>query len=302
MELTRRDLMKATAAVAGAMGLHASGLVKLQEAFGLEASAGGVSVVWLQAQSCTGCSVSLLNSIYYTTVDDLLLNSLDLDFHPTMMAAAGELAVGAAEEAYQKGDYILVVEGAIPIYERGAYCTLWPGTTALAGVRRFATKANFILGVGTCACYGGVIAGAPNPTGARGLGMRFARKRVINIPGCPAHPDWIVGTIAYLMTYGQPPELDKYGRPKEFFEKKIHGELCPYKGQQETRVLGEGGCLKALGCKGPKTKADCHLRLWNAGGLDQVGVNWCMGSGAPCIGCTEPTFPDGMSPFYKLAR
>jgi len=29
-------------------------------------------------------------------------------------------------------------------------------------------------------------------------------------------------------------------------------------------------------------------------------VNWCVEAGAPCYGCTEPTFPDGMSPFYTL--
>ena len=51
-----------------------------------------------------------------------------------------------------------------------------------------------------------------------------------------------------------------------------------------------------LGCKGPFTNADCPRRSWNS------GVNWCIGSGGPCIGCTEPDFPDGYCPFLTLPR
>jgi hydrogenase small subunit len=55
-----------------------------------------------------------------------------------------------------------------------------------------------------------------------------------------------------------------------------------------------------LGCNGWKTYCDCPLRKWNSGGAGQPGVNWCVGSNAPCIGCTQSDFPDGMSPFYTL--
>ena len=192
------------------------------------------------------------------------------------------------------------VEGAVRVGQGGKYCRIWEGETALVTVRRFAQRAGFVMGVGSCACFGGMTAGAPNPTRARGLGKRFAGHDVINIPGCPAHPDWIVGTIAYLMANGQGPPLDSYGRPTAFFGQKIHGENCPLKGLEEIRTLSQFGCLKRLGCKGPKTKADCHLRMWNSSEPDGQGVNWCIGAGCPCIGCTEPSFPDGMSPFYKL--
>ena len=63
--LTRRDILKASAAIAGGFGLHSLGLFKVAEALGLETEAGGVPVVWLQGQGCSGCSVSLLNSVYY---------------------------------------------------------------------------------------------------------------------------------------------------------------------------------------------------------------------------------------------
>jgi hydrogenase small subunit len=53
-----------------------------------------------------------------------------------------------------------------------------------------------------------------------------------------------------------------------------------------------------MGCKGPKCYCDCNIRLWNSGAQGQKGVSWCSGAGAVCIGCSEPNFPDGMSPFY----
>jgi hydrogenase small subunit len=306
MNVTRRDFLKASAAITGALALEASGLMQLQRA--MAGGANAPPVVWLQGQGCTGCSVSLLNSIYYTTIDDLLINKLDLKFHPTVMAAAGDLAVDAAETTRDAGGYVLVVEGAIPAGEQGEYCELWPGMTMLNALESFALNAGVILAVGTCACYGGIAAGEPNPTDAMGVRdaldyLRLRRKlraTVINIPGCPAHPDWIVGTVAALLA-GETPELDAEGRPTEFFDTIVH-KRCPNRGlgRGQAKFLSDRGCLSALGCKGQQTHADCPLRQWNSAGQGQTGVNWCVGSRNPCQGCTEPDFPDGMSPFYHL--
>jgi hydrogenase small subunit len=277
-----------------------TGVGKWREAFSLEAKDGGVPVVWLEAQSCTGCSVSLLNSIYYRTIDDLLLNSLDMEFHDALMAPAGNLAVSAAEKAYRRGGYILAVEGSVPAAAGGEYCHLWSGLTALKGVTRFARRARHIIAVGSCACYGGVPAAAPNPTGAQGLEEEYFGKQVIKIPGCPTHPDWVVGSIAHILASGEAPELDGDGRPVEFFGERIHGNRCSRFGMPLDDTLGGTGCLMNLGCKGPSTKSDCPSRMWNCGEQGGTGVNWCVGSGTPCMGCTEPDFPDGMSPFYEL--
>ena len=121
---------------------------------------------------------------------------------------------------------------------------------------------------------------------------------MINIPGCAPHPDWFVGTVAKVLLLGLPQanELDEHNRPKEFYGNLIH-ENCPRRAYFDegkfARNFGEPGCLNELGCKGPVTSADCPTRLWNH------GVNWCIGSGSPCIGCVEPGFPDLMAPFYK---
>lgn len=304
MRVTRRDFLKASAAVAAALGLRVTG--PRAKALAQETVDGGVPVVWLQAQGCSGCSVSLLNSIRDLALGELLLNTLDLEFHSTVMAAAGNLAVSAAERAYRRGGYVLAVEGAIPTAANGEYCRLWSGLTALKGVERFARRAAFIIGVGSCACYGGMAAAAPNPTGAQGLEAEYFGKRVIKVPGCPTHPDWVVGTIAHLIANGEAPTLDRDGRPLAFFAERVHEEWCPRYSTSDAgdrdQMLGGTGCLRDLGCKGPKTQADCPQRLWNSSGPAQAGVNWCVGAGTPCLGCTEPDFPDAMSPFYKFPQ
>jgi len=309
MNVTRRDFLKASAALGGALALQASGLLQLQKALAAE---GGQPVIWLQGQSCTGCSVSLLNSTYYMTIDQLLINTLDVKFHPTVMAAAGtpregevnNLAVSAAEDARVAGGYVLVIEGAIPTGANGDYCHIWPGMTMIDAIGIYGPSAAAILAVGTCACYGGMAGGEPNPTDAMGVEDALAhlglQATVINIPGCPAHPDWIVGTVAALLA-GEMPELDGEGRPTEFFGTYVH-KMCPNRGfGQKAHVLSEPGCLAGLGCKGQQTHADCPLRKWNAGAQGEQGVNWCVGARNPCQGCTEPDFPDGQtSPFYQL--
>ena len=91
-------------------------------------------------------------------------------------------------------------------------------------------------------------------------------------------------------------------RPLEFFSTKIHPRCQYFEGWDEVNSLGQDGCLRRLGCKGPRTRADCPTRKSNAPGPGQTGINWCIGAGSPCFGCTEPDFPDGMSPFFDLDR
>lgn len=298
-QINRRDFLKASSAVAAALGLHGAGFMGTDEAFAKE---GTQSVIWLQAQACSGDSVSLLNSIYYMTVDKLLMNTVDLNYHPTLMAGAGEQAIAAATAAKNAKGYVLVVEGAIPTGDSGRYCYLWPGTTALDGVKAYAANAAFVLAVGTCACYGGVTAGLPNPTAAKGVKDIGTGKTIINLPGCPTHPDWIVGTIAYILKNGAAPALDSSGRPTDYYARSVHSQ-CPYEEYFEdgphAAKPGDAGCLRKIGCRGPETRADCPYRKWNSGAASTTGATWCITSHIPCHGCTESNFPDGKSPFFQ---
>ena len=271
-----------------------SALGKLEKAF----AAGLPTVVWLNGANCTGCTVSLANlfsSQAPTDIADLLVNTIDLAFHPNLMGTAGDLAVDNLIQA-ASGDFILAVEGGIPTAFEGSACMVCRVNgreiTALEAVHILAPRAAAVLCIGTCASFGGIPAGNPNPTDIKSV-SEASGISTINIPGCPTHPDWIVWTIAQLLS-GATVTLDSFGRPATLFgsENNVHGH-CPRLGEEKASFFGqEGRCLMELGCKGPRTQADCPVRKWNS------GTNWCVGANAMCLGCTESGFPDQFSPFY----
>ena len=273
-------------------------------------------IIWLQMSACTGCTISLLNSAS-PTIKNILIDQiipgvhLNLRFHATIMAGAGEPAIEVLEDtaAEKKGEYVLVAEGAIPTATDAIYGVIGERdgkpVSMETRLEELARDALAILAVGTCASFGGIPAAAPNPTGCKSarqiLKAKGITKPLINIPGCPPHPDWLVGTIASILLNGLPKaeDLDDDLRTLAFYGKLIH-ENCPRRAYFDegkfAKKFGDEGCLYELGCKGPITYADCPLRRWND------GTNWVIGTGAPCNGCTQPEFPDLMSPFYeKLA-
>ncbi len=297
MRIHRRQFLKYCVGSAAAMSLPLSVIGKLDQAL----AAGDTTlpkVIWLNGANCTGCTVSLANLFSDsgpTDIADLLINSIDLMFHPTLMAAAGDLAVQQLKDTAD-GSYILAIDGGIPTAFNGHTCILWTdqGTevTAMEAVQMLAPGAAAVLSIGTCASYGGMAAASPNPTGIVSVD-ELTGLSTVNIPGCPTHPDWIVWTIAHLLA-GEIPALDSDKRPLTLYGREVH-KNCPRKESDETEIFGTSNrCLKELGCKGPRTKSDCPSRKWNN------GTNWCIGAESICIGCTEPNFPDKFSPFYKV--
>jgi hydrogenase small subunit len=270
-------------------------------------------IIWFQASTCSGCSVSVINTIH-PSIKNVILeqvlpgHKLILAYHGTLMAATGSLSVDAARESARKykGKYVLVVEGAIPTKQNGIYGSVGDDDgkpfTMLKWVDLLGRDAMATLAVGTCAAYGGLPAAEPNPSGSKSLTDVFSMLNiatpVINIPGCPCHPDWFIGTVAKILLYGmpKPKELDEFGRLKLFYGRSVHNR-CINRDYLDEGVFaarfGDEGCLLELGCKGPFTNADCPIRQWNG------GVNWCINAGSPCIGCTEKGFPDAHSPIYQ---
>lgn len=299
MEFTRREFLKLCSASAVGMGF--SQLVVPEIVHALEtAAAKKPSVIWLQGANCTGCTVSLLNTAH-PTIAEVLLKIISLEYQSNVMAGSGELAFSymdtIAEKA--KGEFFLLVEGAIPTKDNGIYCTIGEKDgkemTILETLNEIGPKAKAIIAVGDCASFGGIPAAKPNPTGCKPVSEIVKGVPIINIQGCPPHPDWLLGTIVHVLLFGLP-ELDDKGRPKIFFGESVH-QNCPnysyFSEGKMAKKIGDKGCLIELGCKGPMTNSDCPLRKWNS------GVNWCIGVGAPCIGCSSDQFPDGMAPFYS---
>ena len=297
MRIHRRQFLKYCIGSAAAFGLPMTVLGRLEQALAAEGTT-LPKVIWLNGANCTGCTVSLANLFSEsgpTDIADLLVNTIDLEFHPNLMGAAGDAAVQQLKDT-AGGSFILVVDGGIPTAFNGHTCMLWTDqgheVTALEAVQMLAPKAAAVLAVGTCASYGGIPAGNPNPTGIVSV-SEISGASPINIPGCPTHPDSIVWTIAHLLA-GEMPQLDAFNRPLALFETSVHRN-CPRRGLEYATTFGiEDLCLRGIGCKGPSTKSECPSRKWNN------GTNWCIGAGALCIGCTEQTFPDGVSPFYSL--
>ncbi|MFQ6036707.1 MAG: hypothetical protein ACE5NM_12790, partial [Sedimentisphaerales bacterium] len=137
-------------------------------------------VVWLQGAGCTGCSVSVLNAVS-PKIQNLLLDELvpgqqlNLLFHATIMAGQGEPVIEVLKdtEKSRKGGYILVVEGAIPTAEGGAYGSIGrlggKHLTIAESVQELGCNALLTIAIGTCATFGGIPAAKPNPTGCKGV-------------------------------------------------------------------------------------------------------------------------------------
>jgi len=292
--VTRRDFMKFCGFMATVLGLPMSFVPQIAEAM-----AKRPTVVWLHFAECTGCTESFIRTTYPWAAD-IILDTIDLAYHETVMAAAGDQAEAILEKTVTdlKGNYLCIVEGAIPTKDNGVYGKIH-GKTFQEIAKHVCGNAKAVICVGSCACYGGVQAAAPNPTGAKAV-SEVIGKPTVNIAGCPPNADNMVATIVHYLLLGSLPALDKHGRPLFAYQYLIH-DNCPRRGhfeQQEfVKEFGDenaakGWCLYEVGCKGPETYNNCPIILWNQ------GTNWPIGAGHPCIGCSEPNFWDQMAGFY----
>ncbi|MGD8564183.1 MAG: hydrogenase small subunit [Desulfarculaceae bacterium] len=295
-KINRRQFLKMGASLAAAMGLEATSIPKIAEALA-ELSSGQAPVLWLQGQSCSGCSVSLLN-IENPSPAVVLTQYISLLFHSTISAATGQTAMDVVNKTIELGGYYLAVEGAMPAGMPEACVMGHKPVTEL--VAKAAKKAKAVICVGACAAYGGIPAAENNPTGSMSVADFLSKEGsstpLIRLPGCPCHPDWIVGTLVHVIKFGLP-KLDKDGRPEVFYGRFLHDQ-CPrfadYERENFAKTFSGDGCLFKLGCLGPVTKADCTTRFWNR------GANTCIVAGAPCIGCASDIFAKSTSlPFYR---
>ena len=296
--ISRRRFLSFCAGMASLMALPQTMVPRLAAA---ATSPNKPSVVYMSFQECTGCLESLVNSFAFrggTTIDNLLLNIISLDYQETLMAAAGDQAEETlkAVTAANKAGYVLVVDGSIPAQWDSGYF-ISGGRSGVARFRDAAQNAGLIIAVGTCASFGGLPKANPNPTGAIAVGDLMSKlginKPLINVSGCPPIPEVITGTILYYLASGMP-ALDANRRPKMFYGKTVHSECYrhetyedgPFALSFDDANARRGGCLYKLGCKGPVTHNACATIKWNQ------GTSFPMMSGHGCIGCSEPDFWD----------
>ena len=284
----RRDFLKFCAAIAATLGLPKEATAQIAGAITAKQRP---SVIWLHHQECTGCTESLLRS-EHPTIDKLILDIISLDYHETLFAAAGHQAEAARLAAMEKnkGKYLLVVEGAIPTKDGGIYCKIG-GQTSLELTRECAANAAAVIAIGSCASWGGMPSTPPNPTGAAGVAEALGRNDILSIPGCPPNPYNFLATVVHFLTFGVLPALDEKNRPLFAYGRLIH-ENCERRAHFDAGRFAlqfgdeghrKGYCLYKMGCKGPETHANCPVVLFGDVGMQ----SWPVGTGHPCIGCTE---------------
>lgn len=259
------------------------------------------NLVWLELNGCSGNIISLLNG-QDPDFQYLLIQMTNFVYSNSLVASEGNAAIDRLFSVIGS-DFILAAEGAVSLKDNGAYNIIGRqngrAVTGLEAVKRLGETASHVIAVGACAAHGGVSAARPNPTECVGVQTVLQRK-VIKLPGCPCHPDWFMGTLAYLLLYGEPP-LDNRDRPLMFYSTTIH-DRCPRRSYFDRGIfaskLGEKTCMFKMGCRGPVTPIDCPIRQWNG------HVNWPIGDDSPCIGCAQFGFPDAMEPFisYNTTR
>lgn len=297
-KVNRRSFLKGCAMVCAAMGLSDEIVPKMAEA---ASNKKRPPTVWLHFQECTGCTESLLRASH-PDVARLILDLISVDYHETLLAAAGtqaeELLTSTIEE--NKGKFICIVEGGIPTKDGGIYCKIG-GKTAIEIINEVASKSAAVIAIGSCAAFGGIQAANPNPTGAKGVSDIINSVPIINCPGCPPNPIAFLGTVLHYLTFGRLPATDKLGRPLFAYGRRIHDHCERRPHFDDGRFVEQFGdcahkngyCLYKVGCKGPETFSHCPSVRFN-----DVGV-WPVSVGHGCVGCTEPNFWDTMTPFYE---
>lgn len=297
--VSRRDFMKFCTFLTATMGLSSSFVPKVAEVFA--APKQRPPVVWLHFAECTGCSEAILRSMY-PWIDELVLEVLSIEYHETIMAAAGHQAEEQLHSAVNKykGKFICVVEGAVATKFNGAYGKIG-GRTFLEIAQDVCSKAAAVISLGTCAAFGGVQAAQPNPGGYKGVGDALGVK-TLTLPGCPPNPVNFVGTVVNYLLLGKLPALDELGRPRFAYSKTVHDQ-CPRRAHfEDEEFVSEFGseeaalgyCLYNVGCRGPETYNNCSIAKFND------GTSFPIEAGHPCIGCSQPDFWDAMSPFYQV--
>lgn len=332
MKMSRRTFIKAVGALGASLFLQtyksdiAKALTELPE----------TKVVWLHGVMDSGCTISMLDGENPNILEFLQLFNLNLMFQEVLMMQQGIFVDGKTantsdlnseillEEILEKEKgYILISEGAVANGPNGSGKYMMLGGKPYKEIyERAAKNASLIVAIGQCATHSGVNAAESDISELldhRGIAftMEDASKGivdllgidtpVININGCPAHPDWVFLTIGAValgkikVPEDLPEVLDRWNRPKVFYppDHTIH-ENCPRRGYYDRgefeTTVGGPKCLWKLGCKGPYSHADCATRRWNG------HLNFCPQAGSPCIGCVQAGFPDSTRPFFVEAE
>ncbi|PLY08967.1 MAG: Ni/Fe hydrogenase [Arcobacter sp.] len=243
-------------------------------------------VVWLQGITCNGNTHSFLSSS--SSRFEQFNNNFNLIYHPSLST---NISLDEILQSNDRIDYLLV-EGAITNNE--FYFSI--SNKKISDIlNQLISKSKFIIAVGSCASYGGIhsrfeenddIAGVKDYISSQNESL--LSHEIINLTGCPVHPEWILQTL-FTLKFNASIILDDKSRPIEIYGGLAHhgctrNEYFEWKVEAKSFGLKEGCLFYNEGCRGPMTHSNCNKILWN-------DVSSKTRVGMPCIGCTEYDFP-----------
>ncbi|WP_135075176.1 HupU protein [Terasakiella sp. SH-1] len=278
------------------------------------------NMLWLQSGGCGGCSLSLMCAESPNLYSALELANIRLVSHPSLNQASGRETVKILEDALS-GELridIFCIEGSIMFGPHGSgrfhMASGFDNKPMKDLISELAHVSDYVMAVGSCAAFGGITAGGLNEAEARGmvfdgdirgglLGKNFLSRAglpVINLSGCPIHPDWVMETLYQIAADSlSHSDLDSFYRPRFLSNRLVHhgcsrNEFYEFKASAQN--LCEQGCLmENIGCKGTQAAGDCNIRPWNGSGS-------CITGGYPCIACTEPGFEEPGHAFLQTPK
>ncbi len=263
--------------------------------------------------------MSLLNAESPDLLTRFKSTQIKLLWHPSLSEASSTEFVEMLDDIL-KGSiplHALCLEGSVMQGPNGTgrfHVLAGTGKPMMTWLEELAEKAHYTLAIGSCAAFGGITAAGNNPGDA--CGLQYDGKEtggllgsawqsasgfpVINVAGCPTHPDWVTDVLAQLsMGDLQLSQLDELNRPRAYTDHLVHhgcarNEFYEYKASAET--LGDLGCMmEHKGCLGTQARADCNSRPWN-------GKGSCLKGGYPCINCTAPEFEEPHLSFTETPK
>ncbi|MCW8928834.1 MAG: HupU protein [Gammaproteobacteria bacterium] len=278
-----------------------------------------LNLLWLQSGGCGGCSMSLISAESPDLLRSLQSVNINLLWHPSLSEQSGSELLELIQKIVAgeiKLD-ILCLEGSVIQGPDGSgLFHRLSGTQSPMrdSIKELSLLSDHVLAVGSCAAFGGITAGGGNPSEACGLqydgsqsggllGKDFNSKSglpVINIAGCPTHPNWIIETLSQIaMSDMDMTGLDEFNRPRSYTDHLVH-HACPrneyYEYKASAQKASDLGCMmENMGCLGTIAQADCNTRLWN-------GEGSCLRGGYACINCTAPEFEEPGHRFDKTPK
>lgn len=280
---------------------------------------GPFTVLWLQSGGCGGCSMSLLNAEAPDVYTGFRQANIELLWHPSLSEASTDDFVGLLNNILHGKQHLdaLCIEGSIMQGPNGTgnfHRLAGTGRPMMSWVEDLANQARYTLAMGSCAAFGGITAGGCNPGDA--CGLQYSGHQiggllggdwvspsglpVINVAGCPTHPNWITETLMQLaLDDFDASDIDELQRPRSYADHLVH-HGCPrnefYEYKASAEQASDNGCMmEHMGCLGTQAHADCNTRLWN-------GQGSCLRGGYACINCTAPDFEEPGHPFAETPK